>query len=191
MSTQWQQWGKAKRQREKEARTRMTTRTMHLASGFLDSLSASETVARRSRTDRPAAVYSLVCASTVEDRLGIPRICAHSGRTTCSELAQIYYTRSVIQRQNMPPAVPVIVRMPVLEVRWHHRSDYARVCCDTFRSDLAEVTSATQLWCSTAVCTVAALTRRGLSWHKFVVRILCLTGTRWHRRHQLCHWRNN
>ena len=39
-----------------------------------------------------AAVYSFVCASTVEDRLGIPRICAHSGRTTCSELAQILYT---------------------------------------------------------------------------------------------------
>ena len=70
----------------------MTTRTMRLASGFLDSLSASETVARRSRTDRPAGVYSFVCASTVEGRLGIPRICAHYGRTTCSELAQILYT---------------------------------------------------------------------------------------------------
>ena len=77
----------------------MTTRTMRLASGFLDFLSASETIARRSRTDRPAAVYSLVCASTVEDRLGNPRICAHSGRTTCSELAQMCYTRSVIPRQ--------------------------------------------------------------------------------------------
>ena len=74
----------------------MTTRTMRLASGFLDSLSASETVAfdvKRSRTDRPASVYSFVCASTVEDRLGIPRICAHSGRTTCSELAQKLYTQ--------------------------------------------------------------------------------------------------
>ena len=48
---------------------------------------------RRSRTDRPASVYSFVRASTVEDRLGIPRICAHSGRTTCSELAQILYTQ--------------------------------------------------------------------------------------------------
>ena len=70
----------------------MTTRTMRLASGFLDSLSPSETVARRSRTDRG----DRVCASTVEDRLGIPRIYAHSVhvrvRTTCAELAQILYT---------------------------------------------------------------------------------------------------
>ena len=83
-----------------------------------------------------------------------------------------WFTRSLC------PAVPVIVRMPVLGVRGHHRSDYARVCCDAFRSDLAEVIPATQPWCSTAVCTVATLARKGLSWHKFVVRIRCLTSAR-------------
>ena len=73
----------------------MTTRTIRLASGFLDSLSAIETVARRSRIDRGGRavyVYSFVCASNVEDRLGIPGICAHSVRITCSELAQILYS---------------------------------------------------------------------------------------------------
>ena len=80
----------------------MTTTTMRLASGFLDSLSASEIVARRSRTDRGDRVFiNFVCASTVEDRLGIPRICAHSVRTTCADLRR-YYARSAIPRQNIP-----------------------------------------------------------------------------------------
>ena len=55
-----QQWGKAKRQWEEEGRTKMTTRTMCLASGFLDSLSASETAARRSRTDRGDRIHLYV-----------------------------------------------------------------------------------------------------------------------------------
>ena len=80
----------------------MTT-TMRLASGFLDSLSASETVARRSRTDRGDRVFICMCYSTVEDRLGIPRICAHSVRTTCADLRR-YYARSAIPRQNIPRA---------------------------------------------------------------------------------------
>ena len=76
----------------------MTTTTMRLASDFLDSLSASETVARRSRTDRCDRVF--ICMCTVEDRLGIPRICAHSVRTTCADLRR-YYARSAIPRQNI------------------------------------------------------------------------------------------
>ena len=83
----------------------MTTTTMRLASGFLDSLSASEIVARRSRTDRGDRVFiNFVSASTVEDRLGIPRICAHSVRTTCADLRR-YYARSAIPRQNIPRPV--------------------------------------------------------------------------------------
>ena len=113
----------------------MTTRTMRLASGFLDSLSASEyrrsTFADRSRrscihlyvlvlwrigSEFRAYVRTLcaqlaqtcadnyyarsaiprqnniLCANNVEDRLGIPRICAHSMRTAvrtlCAQLAQ-------------------------------------------------------------------------------------------------------
>ena len=67
---------------------------------------------RRSRTDRPASVYSFLHASstsssTVEDRLGIPRICAHSGRTTCSELAQILYTQ-----RDSKTKIYLVVRVP-------------------------------------------------------------------------------
>ena len=95
--------GKAKRQWEEEARTKMTTTTtMRLASGFLDSLSASETVASSTFADRSRRSYSFVCG-TVEDRLGIPRICAHSVRTTCADLRR-YYARSAIPRQNIPPS---------------------------------------------------------------------------------------
>ena len=46
-------------------------------------------------------LYVLQLTSTVEDRLGIPRICAHSVRTTCADLRR-YYARSAIPRQNIP-----------------------------------------------------------------------------------------
>ena len=53
----------------------MTTRTMRLASGFLDSLSASETVARRSRTDRGDRVFNLY---VLVSWLGTTKVCSYS-----------------------------------------------------------------------------------------------------------------
>ena len=75
----------------------MTTRTMRLASGFLDSLSASETAARSTFADRSRrSCIHLFVLVLQEDRLGIPRICAHRLAQTCADIIHVARFRDKI-----------------------------------------------------------------------------------------------
>ena len=80
----------------------MTTRTMCLASGFLDSLSASETVARRSRTDRDDRVFICMIVLVLW-RIGSEfRAYVRTLGAQPAQSLRRYNTRSVIPRKNIP-----------------------------------------------------------------------------------------
>ena len=104
--------GKSETSVGEEARTKMTTTTtMRLASCFLDSLSASETVAsalaRRSRTDRGDRIHLYVVLWRIgsEFRAYVRTLCAQLAQT-CADITHVARFRD----KNIPQTSVVLTR---------------------------------------------------------------------------------
>ena len=104
----------------------MTTRTVRLASGILDSLSASETVARRSNVRGPiaAAVYVYILYALVLWRIGSESraYCARSG------LGSRSLSVSVLSRAS---ALPTGIPCPNIQVVLNR--NYTQSCTFLFQ----------------------------------------------------------